>query len=234
LQPKASSSADPLADISDETASEHIEALGRLCAENSIRIVSAFGHADIRTSEGTKKLIRQMEIAHGLGARYFTVSAPERSKVVYDNLLQLGEAALFRGMLVCLETHPPLFASADGGLQTMRDLQHSNIRINFDTANLYYYNETIDAIGELERMVPYVCHIHLKDSRKKFEDWYFPALGVGSIDFPRMFRILDQVGFYGPFSMELEGIKGEEDSLELRHRRVLDSLQYLRNIGAIE
>lgn len=233
LKPQAATGDDPLAEISDETSPQHIEAFRSLCAENNVRITSAFGHADIRTKEGLAKLIRQMEIAHSLGARFFNVSAPERSRTVYDNLLELGEAALFQGVLVCLETHPPLFDSAKGGLQTMRDLQHNNIRINFDTANLYYYNETIDALAELEQMLPYVNHVHLKDSRMKHEDWYFPALGEGTIDFPRMFRILDAVGFYGPFTMELEGISGEEDSLDLRHSRVVKSLAYLRGIGVM-
>jgi len=232
LQPEPSKD-DPLVRLSDKSSPESLQQFKALLEEKDVRVSAAFGHADIRTREGLNKLIKQMEIAHSLGARVFNVSAPERTKTVYDHLLELGEAALFRGVLVCLETHPPLFSSADSGLQTMRDLKHSNIRINFDTANLYYYNETIDALAELERMLEYVRHVHLKDSRKKFEDWYFPAIGKGAIDFPRLFRILDQVGFYGPFSLELEGIKGEEDSLALRHQRVADSLAYLRDIGVV-
>ncbi len=113
----------------------------------------------------------------------------------------------------------------------MRDLKHSNIRINFDTANLYYYNEDIDIVAELEGLVEYVVHAHLKDSRRRHKDWYFPALGEGSIDFPAIFRVFDQAGFYGPFSLELEGIEGEERTLDLHHGRVQRSLEYLREIG---
>ena len=223
--------AHPLSMIGERTTPEQLEEFKSLAKENGIRIISAFGHGDLRTDEGVEILRQQMDIAEELGVRFYTVSAPERSSTVYDNLLKLADYALARGMIICLETHPPLVPDAAGGLQTMRDLKHSNIRINFDTATLFYYNEDIDIVAELEGLVEYVVHVHLKDSRRKYQDWYFPALGEGNIDFPAIFRVFDQVGFRGPFSLELEGIAGEERTLELHHGRVKRSLEYLREIG---
>jgi sugar phosphate isomerase/epimerase len=219
--------------MSDKSTPEHIEAFKQLAKEHDIRITSAFGHADLRTAEGLTILKKHADIAAELGVRFFTVSAPERSTVVYDNLVELADYTLYRGMIVALETHPPLVPDAAGGMQTIRELKHSNIRINFDTANPYYYNESIDVVAELEKLAEYVVHMHLKESRKKFHDWYFPALGEGEgcIDFAGILRVMEAVGFRGPYSFELEGIKGEEESLELRHSRVVRSLEYLRNIG---
>jgi L-ribulose-5-phosphate 3-epimerase len=224
---------DPLAIIGDNTPTENIAELAALAAEKGVRIISAFGHADLRQAEGLKALVKQLDIAVSLGARYYTVSAPERSKVVYDHLLQLADEALARGAVVCLETHPPLVPSAASGLKTLRELKHSNIRINFDTANPYYYNAEFDMEAELTLLAPYVAHVHLKESRKRYQDWYFPALGEGEgcIDFTTVFRILEQVGFRGPFSLELEGIEGEERTLALHHSRVVKSLEYLKALG---
>lgn len=233
LWSKPSPAHDPLAIISENTSPELIAQFKQLAAENNVHITSAFGHADLRTKEGVEALKKQAQIAHELGARYYTLSAPERSTVVYDHLLELADYVLRFGMLITMETHPPLVPDAKGGLQTMRDLNHSNIRINFDTANPYYYNEEIDLLAELEQLAPYVAHVHLKESRKRFKDWYFPALGEGEgcIDFPGIFRILESVGFRGPFSLELEGIEGETRTLELHHSRVVKSIEYLRQIG---
>ena len=51
-----------------------------------------------------------------------------------------------------------------------------------------------------------VTNVHLKDNRGGFEDWYFPAVGDGgSVDFARVRRILDGVGFAGPYTIEIEG-----------------------------
>lgn len=221
----------PLSMIGERTTPEQVAEFINLAKEQGVRIISAFGHGDLRTDQGVEILKRQMDIAEELGVRFYTVSAPERSRAVYDSLLQLADYALTRGLIICLETHPPLVPDAVGGLQTMRDLKHSNIRINFDTANLYYYNQDIDLVAELEGLVEYVVHTHLKDSRRRHQDWYFPALGEGTIDFPSLFKVFDQAGFYGPFSLELEGIQGEERTYDLHHGRVERSLQYLRRIG---
>lgn len=224
---------DPLAIVGENSTPGQLAELRNLADAHGVYITSAFGHADLHTSAGLDILRKQVDMAADFGARYFTVSAPERSSTVYDHLLELAECALRRGLVICLETHPPLVPDAAGGLQTMRDLQHSNIRINFDTANPYYYNESIDVVAELEKLAGYVAHVHLKESRKRYHDWYFPALGEGSIDFPGVFRVLTAAGFYGPYSLELEGIEGEERTLALHHTRVATSVEYLRNLGVI-
>lgn len=235
MSSESAPASDPLLVIGERTSPAHIAELKSIAEENGIRFVSAFGHADLRLSTGVDVLKQQVEVGADLGVRFFTVSAPEKSREVYDHLLELADYALRRGVLICLETHPPLVSDARVALQTMNDLKHSNIRINFDTANPYYYNEKIDIVAELDKMVEYVAHVHLKESRKRFEDWYFPALGEGEgcIDFPAIFRVLDRAGFRGPFSLELEGIRGEERSLELYHGRVERSIAYLREIGVM-
>lgn len=226
---------DPLSIIGENSTPEQLAQFKQLARDNGVRITSAFGHADLRTEDGIAILKQHVDIAAELGARFFTVSGPERSTVVYDHLLELADYALFRGLIVCLETHPPLVPDAAGGLQTLRDLKHSNIRINFDTANPYYYNEKIDVVAELEKLAEYVVHVHLKESRKRFKDWYFPALGEGEgcIDFAGVFRVMAAVGFRGPYSLELEGIKDEPRTPELDHTRVVKSLEYLRKLGVL-
>jgi len=78
--------------------------------------------------------------------------------------------------------------------------------------------------------------IHLKDSRGRFGDWHFPALGRGgAVDFVRVLDILRSVRFAGPYTIEIGGIEGEGDlSLDQYHDRVKTSVTYLRSLGYFE
>ena len=54
----------------------------------------------------------------------------------------------------------------------------------------------------------YVVHMHLKDSRGGYRDWYFTAMGDGgAVDFARIGEITNNAGFFGPYSLEIEGIQ---------------------------
>src|SRR5207302_1865217 len=105
--------------------------------------------------------------------------------------------------------HPDLAHNGEVALGTMRAIDHPNVRINYDTGNVYYYNEGVDGVAELRKILEYVGAVHLKDTSGGYRAWNFPALGQGVVNFPEIFRLLNGRGFYGPFTMELEGIQGE-------------------------
>ncbi len=200
------------------------------------------GGADIRNREGLELTERRIRFA----ARWFGVpicvtgaSQPandaERA-LVQEHLRRLGDIAGELGMTLTLETHKGPTQRAAPMLALMDELAHPNVRINFDTGNIAYYNQGLDPAGELERVKHFVGSVHLKDNRGGFEDWYFPPLGEGgSVDFVRVREILDSVGFTGPYTIELEGIGGEpEPGLEARHQRVAQSVAHLRTCGYFE
>ncbi len=125
------------------------------------------------------------------------------------------------GITLALETHKGPTQNAVAMLALMDDVDHPQVRLNFDTGNIGYYNPGADPCDELERVKHLVRNVHVKDNRGGFEDWYFPAVGDGgSVDFVRVREILDGVGFLGPYTIEIEGIGGEaEPGLEARHGR---------------
>jgi inosose dehydratase len=91
----------------------------------------------------------------------------------------------------------------------------------------------VDVAEELEKVKDLVRNVHVKDSRGRFEDWYFPAVGDGGgVDCARIRQVLDGVGFRGPYAIEIEGIGGEpEPSLEERQERIARSVRHLRACG---
>ena len=160
---------------------------------------------------------------------FTSIKAGETDRtLVYDRLRQIGDAAASKDVTVVMETHPDLITNGDIARQTMEAVNHPNVRVNFDTANLYYYNRDITATGELEKVIDYVAAVHLKDTNGEFETWHFPAIGEGVVDFPAIFDRLYKRNYTGPFTFELEGIKGENLSREGTHARIEQSLTYLR------
>jgi len=222
----------PDAVINERSSEEDIQSFQRLLEAEGVRVISANGGGNLEEREVVESIKKRMQLAHRLGARIFTISCGKSSETVFKHLQELGDFALSHGLVIALETHPPLITNADVALETMRKVNHRNVRINYDTANVHYYNEGVDTLDQLRRILDYVVHMHLKDSRKGYKEWFFPALGEGTIDIPGLFKLCNDAGFFGPFSMELEGIEGEGDlPLEKRQERVARSVEYLKKIG---
>jgi sugar phosphate isomerase/epimerase len=144
----------------------------------------------------------------------------------------MGDVAAGLGVTIVIETHPPLLTNGDLGRQTMEAINHPHVRINFDTANIYFYNENMTAVSELAKVIDYVASVHLKDTPGGYQEWNFPVLGTGVVDFPEIFKMLDDRGFAGPFTMELEGTQGVDFDEAGQLRYIADSVAYLRRIGA--
>ena len=197
------------------------------------------GGADIRTREGVELTQRRIEFAgkwFGVAVVVSGAGQPAdeaERRVVIDHLRQIGDTAGEMGITVALETHKGPTQNADAMLALMDELDHPQVRLNFDTGNIAYYNRGVDPADELEKVKHLVRNVHLKDNRGGFEDWYFPAVGDGgSVDFTRVREILDGVGFAGPYTIEIEGIGGEpEPGLEGRQDRIARSVAHLRACG---
>lgn len=168
----------------------------------------------------------------GVGTVFTSVKAGEVDRqVVYGRLRDIGDAAAKKGVVIAMETHPDLITNGDVALETMQNVNHPNIRVNFDTANVHFYNQNVNSVEELKKIADYVAAVHLKDTDGGYQSWHFPALGEGIVDFPAAFQVLAEKGFCGPYTMELEGIRGEELTREGAEGRVEKSMAYLRENG---
>lgn len=209
-----------------------LEELGR----HGISASSSQANLDIKNANIHKDFAQTCDLTRQLGAKLIFVSVHagdmDRS-LVYDRLRAVGETCARYDVSVIMETHPDLITNGDIARQTMEGVNHPNIRVNFDTANIYYYNEGIDGIEEMKKVLNYIGAIHLKDTNGGYRTWYFPALGEGIVNFAETFRVMNLRGFYGPFTMELEGIEGETLTEEGAKERVASSVRHLRNIGVL-
>ena len=180
--------------------------------------------------------VRVARAARELGAQNIFVSATMGElgpATAYGRLREVGDACAEEDVTLVLETHPDLVTNGDTARRTMENVGHPNVRVNWDTANVHYYNEGIDEISELTTVLEYVGGVHLKDTNGGYHTHHFPPIGQGVVDYPAVFRVLNESGFYGPFTIELEGIEGvvlDEDGTKAMFA---ESVAYLRGIGVV-
>ncbi len=234
-----------------QRAFEHMQAIGIAYAEvsigkpedaeawlsqvepYSIRFSSVICPCDVSSDEGAEAFAGIVQAVRRMGASiaFVSVHAGELPLPdVYRRLRRMGDIAQELGVKVAMETHPDMVTNGDVALGTMQAIVHPNVGINFDTANIYYYNEGRDAADELRKVLPHVFSVHLKDTNGKPRTWYFPTLGQGVVNFPEVFRLLLEHGFRGPFTLELEGIEGENLTEEQQLQRVAQSYAHVQAI----
>ena len=160
---------------------------------------------------------------------------------LYSLLREVGDYAAQRGIRIALEIHGGIMANAAQALRTMREVNRENVGINFDTANILFYNETLsaaDAAEELEAVAAHVFHVHLKDiiRGKTNSEHLMPPLGQGEVDFRRVFDILHAADFYGPFSFEVETFHGVTQSEDIGDYQedLLASIEYIKSLGEFD
>lgn len=154
---------------------------------------------------------------------------------VYAGLRRLGDRAAQRDVIVAMETHPDLVSHGKRAATTMLGVDHPNIRLNYDSANIYYHNERCNGIAEMLYFLPWLGAVHLKESNGRYHDWWFPGLHEpgGIVDFPRLFGLCHAAGFHGPFTLEIEGITGETVTREMAVERIRRSMAYLKSINPL-
>jgi len=120
----------------------------------------------------------------------------------------------------------------------MKEVDRANVGVNFDTANILFYNlgfSTEDGARELEALAEHVLHVHLKDivRGKTRKEHVLPRLGKGEVDFRKVFDILHAADFFGPFSFEVETFHGATASGEITAYQddLLASIEYIRSLG---
>jgi sugar phosphate isomerase/epimerase len=216
-----------------ETA-DAAEQLASQLRASGLKVATFQGRFDILAADAASQLTPQINLCERFGVNRLFLSVKRKqmpAKEAYSRLRDAGEIAARAGVTLLLETHPDLVTNGNVGEATMQGVNHPNVRINFDTANVYYYNEGVTAPGELQKLLPWVEGVHFKDTMGNLQEHNFPPLGQGVVDYPAVVRILNARGFHGPFTMELEGKAGVELDRQQTLQQVEDSVRYLRSTG---
>jgi L-ribulose-5-phosphate 3-epimerase len=220
---------------------EHVELNGgdelrRKLDVHGLTPVSLSAHSDLTTREGLEHGIKAVRWAADYGIPIVNTaigghaSQDEDERAFLENIGRLADAAEEVGVVVALEIHGDIMASGAKTLPLLERIGSDSIKVNYDTANVEFYSGEL-AVDDLERVARHCAHVHLKDTTGGKGVWNFPALGTGTVDFARVLEILEQAGYTGPYSVELE-FQGEPwPSLDEVNEAMRRSYQHLTGLG---
>jgi sugar phosphate isomerase/epimerase len=192
------------------------------------------GQTDLGRPNCLDELADQLATCGAMGVRYMFLSPRHTGvdkEVACARLRRAGEIARQHGVVLALETHPDLGTNGDVHRETMKRINHPNVRVNFDTGNITYYNKTADVVTELKKIIEYVATVELKDHGGRPMIWDFPALGRGKIDFAGVLGVLKERGYSGPITIEVEGIEDQPWDEAQTKQAVAESVAYLRRLA---
>ncbi len=217
---------------------DEVDTLKKKLADHGLKASSLDGSCRIGLKNVAETMCPQFEACQAVGAKvmFVSIQAGELDlKTAYERLREVGDVAAKYDVTLGMETHPDLIPNGDVALQTMRAVDHPNVRVNFDTANVYYHNDVpdMDAVSELAKIIDYVGSVHMKDTVGGYHVGEFPPLGQGIVDYPEVFSMLNARGFTGPFTIELEGAVFETFDEAAQLKYVADSIAYLKDIGVM-
>lgn len=103
--------------------------------------MSISGGIDLINENGIEKFGHLINAAAIMGTKLIFASAKASNEIpkeiTYQLLRKAGDNAAKHDITICIETHPILCHNGDVALETMKGVNHENVRINFDTANIY-------------------------------------------------------------------------------------------------
>jgi len=143
-------------------------------------------------------------------------------KSFLDTLGQVSALAAGKGVTVAFETGQE---TARLLRQTLDELKCSNLKVNFDPANMLLYDKG-DPIEAVEILGPDIRSVHVKDAHrpKAPGTWGDEVpLGEGSVNIKKWVQTLKKVGYRGPLCIERE--VGDQEG---RMRDVAHGVRYLR------
>ena len=194
------------------------------------------GHSDLTTAEGVVNGKKAIDLCQKLGLTIMNTaigghySEDEDRSAFMDHIHDLADYAAAQGVTLALEVHGDIMASGQISIPLIQEIARDNVKINYDTANCVFYGG-VQAVDDLRPVVPYLAHIHLKDTAGGKKDWNFPAVGEGHVDFARVLGILEEEGYQGPFSVEIEFQGGQWPPLSEVNRSMKVSYQHLKKLG---
>ncbi len=167
------------------------------------------GHSDLTTAEGVVDGKKAVDLCTKFGLSIMNTAvgghySEDEDKTSFMGYIHdLADYAAERGVTLALEVHGDIMASGQISIPLIKEINRDNVKINYDTANCVFYGG-VEAVDELRPVVPYLAHIHLKDTGGGKGEWDFPAIGEGRLDFGAILKLLNEEGYTGPFGVEIE------------------------------
>lgn len=208
--------------------------------EAGITPITLSGHTNLMDNDRLDDFIANIRLAHFFGSKYIISSIGEAHLKDQAEASDRQVAQNIRNLIPYLEEYNLTLGLENHGkhgtgrrLKEIVELIDSErVMINYDTANaIFYGGQDLDLKTDLKTALAQIGHIHLKDKAGAQDEWNFPALGKGDLNFQEIFEILEANNNNSPLSIEIEFTKEGPADLEEVNQAVKDSYNYLKELG---
>jgi len=219
-----------------EATDHQIAAILAQLGARGLRASALSGHSDLTTPEGLVDGKKAVDLCPPLGVNLMVTAVgghagkEENKSAFLHHIFDMADYAARRNVFLALEVHGDIMASGAISIPLMQEINRANVRIAYDTANCVFYGG-VQAVDDIRAVVPYLSHIHLKDTRGGKGVWDFPAVGEGKVDFARILNILEAEGYANPLSVEIEFSGEPWPPVEEVHRAMKVSYDNLKRWG---
>ncbi len=166
-------------------------------------------------------------------------------RLVAEGYNQLADLAAEKGMTVGLHHHMGTGIQTAAEIDRFLDLVNDDVYLLYDTGHAYYSEGSQQAMLQiLEKHLPRINHVHLKDVRDKVvaevhahklsfldgvKQGTFTVPGDGVIDFKPVFTLLEDFGYQGWIVVEAEQDPAKANPFEY----AVKARRYIREVAGI-
>ena len=202
--------------------------------------ISLSGHTNLMDKNLLDDFIANIRLASFFGCEYIISSIGEAHLEDQAEASDREAAENIKDLIPYLEKYNLILGLENHGkhgtgthLKKIVDLIDSErVVVNYDTANaIFYGGQDLNLKTDLKAALDQIGHIHLKDKAGAQNEWNFPALGKGNLDFKEIFEILEVNNNNSPLSIEIEFTKAGPADLAEVNQAVKDSYDYLKELG---
>lgn len=178
-------------------------------ADLGLNPVSISGHTQLQTEEGKERFSRVIDIASVLGMTHvntFTGDAKsvEEREAYFTNVAELCDKAQKLGLRIGMETDSNMLPTAKIGVDILARIDRPEVLgFNYDPGNVVFYTGA-DPVADIDYALPQLVHFHFKDKIGGEGVFNFPPPGDGQIEMVALLAKVNDAGYEGPISAEVE------------------------------
>lgn len=209
-----------------------------LLEKNGLIPFATSGHTNLMDTERIGDFVDNMRLAHFFGSEYIVSSIGEAH--LKDNAVASNDvvAEHIKGLVKYLEKYDMklvLEVHGDHGTgAVLKDIVErvgsERVLINYDTANAIFYGD-VNVPEDFAACMDKIGYVHIKEKAGGHKEWNFPALGEGYVEFPTLFKLMDEADNMSPYSIEIEFTQAGPKDLDEVNKAVMASAEYLRAQG---
>ena len=238
--------------VMPDMAPEKLEAVKAKMAELGLKCISMSGHCDLSDASRLADFRANMKLAADLGCEWIISSTGEahfgsEDETDIEALLTENKALVpdleKLGLKLGIEVHGPNYGTGKACARLVDAVgAFPTVGVNYDTANVVYWGLD-DPDTDIKFCPGKINYCHLKDKigieGEDKKAWNFPAIGAGELHLLDLIAYMNENGYEGPLSIELEYTEGftmrdkVEGDLEFAYKTLKDSYDYLHANGLI-